>query len=434
MNSRELVDHIRSGPTELVLDKPLRFPPRSNQYDFNEFLQALETSETIRAVTCKSQLQLSITEDEWVLLIKTIGTIKGIDALRLYCSSGSRDFHPFQAIADAVNSAHSVCKLSVGLDGGTPLEGEAFLSDQSGLAALASALREHTTLQNFFWVEFGSGPEAELQVAARDPVLRVLPACPHLRMVTILTNYASTDAFRSLLQLTPATELRLILEPDQWLAVADEIRGGRCNIQMLSLTILEATKSEAIEAVKAVASAIQIDENLEYLSLQLEDGFSDEAGVALAEALTVNRTLRKVVLNANPVMARRDEDNRATLGARSYEAFGAMLSINTSVTLDLPTFDAAGADETDTNYYNQMRIELRLNKVGRGRLVATRQTPREEWVNALNELNSGNVDDSPEFSIGCLYCLLRLNPSVCLMEVNHTTNAGTVRKYSRLTP
>jgi hypothetical protein len=49
MNPRELVDHIRSGPAELVLDKPLRFRrrTRSNPCDFNEFLQALHSSETI---------------------------------------------------------------------------------------------------------------------------------------------------------------------------------------------------------------------------------------------------------------------------------------------------------------------------------------------------------------------------------------------------
>ncbi len=108
------------------------------------------------------------------------------------------------------------------------------------------------------------------------------------------------DITQSLLQLQSAAYLRLVLETERWLAVTDEIRRGRCNVQRLFLTILEATKSKAIEAVKAVASAIQIDENLEYLSLQLEDVISDEAGVALAEALTVNKTLRKMrsVVNA----------------------------------------------------------------------------------------------------------------------------------------
>ncbi len=102
MNKRELVDHIRSGPPELDLQKAFRFRrrTRSNPCDFNEFLQALRSSETIRDVTCWSQLQLGIAEDEWVLLVKTLGSIKGIHNLRFYCRKGSRDFHPFQAIAD----------------------------------------------------------------------------------------------------------------------------------------------------------------------------------------------------------------------------------------------------------------------------------------------------------------------------------------------
>jgi hypothetical protein len=55
MNPRELVDHIRSGPANVVLNKPLRFRrrTRSNPCDLNEFLQALQSSETIRAVNCE---------------------------------------------------------------------------------------------------------------------------------------------------------------------------------------------------------------------------------------------------------------------------------------------------------------------------------------------------------------------------------------------
>jgi hypothetical protein len=75
MSPRELVDHIYSGPAELVLDKPLRFRrrTRSNPCDFNEFLQALQSSETIRNFSCFSQLALGIIEDEWVLLVKALG-------------------------------------------------------------------------------------------------------------------------------------------------------------------------------------------------------------------------------------------------------------------------------------------------------------------------------------------------------------------------
>jgi hypothetical protein len=51
MNARELVDHLRSsGPAELILYEPLprfRRRTRSNPRDFNEFLEALQSSETI---------------------------------------------------------------------------------------------------------------------------------------------------------------------------------------------------------------------------------------------------------------------------------------------------------------------------------------------------------------------------------------------------
>jgi hypothetical protein len=49
MNPRELVDHILSGPAKLMLDEPLRFRrrTRSNPCDFNEFLEALRSVETI---------------------------------------------------------------------------------------------------------------------------------------------------------------------------------------------------------------------------------------------------------------------------------------------------------------------------------------------------------------------------------------------------
>jgi hypothetical protein len=62
MNPRELVDHIRSSPAKLVLEEPLRFRrrKRSNPCDFNEFLQALQSGETIRSVKCGSRLRLDI--------------------------------------------------------------------------------------------------------------------------------------------------------------------------------------------------------------------------------------------------------------------------------------------------------------------------------------------------------------------------------------
>jgi hypothetical protein len=390
MNPRELVDHIRSGPTKLVLDKQLRF--RSSPCVFNEFLQLLQSSETIRTVTCKSQLQLGVTEDEWALLVKTFGGIKGITDLRLHCLHGSRSFHPFQAVANVLNNAQSLCKLVISPDD------TSFPKDPAGLIALASALREHTTLQEFGWIDHCSRVEVA-QITAVDHVLWALPACPHLRKVVIMTNCASTDARKNLLQLHMATELRLVLETEHWLAVADEIRQGRCNVQRLTLAMFQGEKSEVTEAVQALASAIQLDCNLEHLALDMENLLTDEAGAALAEALTVNTSLRMITLA------------EATLGAQVYEAFSKMLRVNTSLVLKHPPFEITGADERLLESHKQMVIEQQLNKVGRGRLMVSRKAKREEWVYALHELNFYNVEDSNAFQVSCLYSLLHLNPS-----------------------
>jgi hypothetical protein len=82
MNPHGLVDHIRSGPTELVIVTPTRFRRRkySNPCDFNEFLRALQSSETTLTVQCGPHQELGISEDEWALLIKTLGRIKDIYA------------------------------------------------------------------------------------------------------------------------------------------------------------------------------------------------------------------------------------------------------------------------------------------------------------------------------------------------------------------
>jgi hypothetical protein len=410
MNPRELVDHIRSGPTKLVLDEPLRFRRRTrfNPWDFNEFLQALRSSETIRKVTCCSQLQLGISEDEWVLLVMTLGSIKGIKALNLHRVYSSRNF---QAIAEAVNSAPSLCKLTITLEVGT------FPRDPSGMIALANALREHTVLQEFGWYDW-NGQEA-VQSAALDPVLLALPACPQLRVVTIMTKCASADAVKNLLQLQSATELHLVLKTDQWLAVADEIGQGRCNVRRLTLSLLRGIVSEATEAVEAVASAIRLDSNLdsnlENLVLRMENGFTDEAGVALAEALTVNKSLLMLNLSG-PVDGSHNARNKATLGAQSYEAFAAMLRINTSLVLELPPLDDDVDDERLLKSYYQMRIEQQLNSVGRGKLLSSSQTTKEEWVDALRELSSNEVDDaSNAFRLSCIFSLFQLNPEVVSM-------------------
>jgi hypothetical protein len=143
--------------------------------------------------------------------------------------------------------------------------------------------------------------------------------------------------------------------------------------------------------------------------------------VALAEALTVNTNLRVLSLADSGL------PDRALLGASAYEAFGAMHRVNTNLILELPAFVNVIGDERRLIYYNQMRIEQRLNSAGRGTLLSVTHSPREEWVDALHELNTASGNESPAFHISCLYGLLRLNPYVCSSLLIEPTNRA-IRK------
>jgi hypothetical protein len=198
---------------------------------------------------------------------------------------------------------------------------------------------------------------------------------------------------------------------DQWFAVADEIRQGRCNVQRLTLGTFDCSRSEDTRAAKAVASAIRSDCNLEHLTLEMKTGFSDEAGVALAEALTVNKTLLRITLSVPPVL--HQSHYIATLRVPAHEALATILRLNTSLVIEFPPLNNGRFNERFLESRQEMCIEQRLNQVGRGRLLASRQTTREEYVDALHELSSCNFDDSPAFKVSCMYCLLQLQPAVC---------------------
>jgi hypothetical protein len=90
--------------------------------------------------------------------------------------------------------------------------------------------------------------EAAPQGLSLDPVLWELPAFPRLQRVDIMTRCASAYAMKNLLQLRKDTHL--ILETDHWLAVADEIREGRCNMKHLYVSRLLLQAPRILKSLK----------------------------------------------------------------------------------------------------------------------------------------------------------------------------------------
>jgi hypothetical protein len=93
----------------------------------------------------------------------------------------------------------------------------------------------------------------------------------------------------------------------------------------------------------------------------METNFTDKGGMALAEALTVNTALRRIRLS---VLDASYMHNTAKFGAPTYDAFLAMLRVNTRLVLDLSlSNDVGSGNRKIVDYRNRMRIEQSLNQL-----------------------------------------------------------------------
>jgi hypothetical protein len=215
----------------------------------------------------------------------------------------------------------------------------------------------------------------------------------------------------------------LILEGgvDSWLVIADEIRNGFFRPETLVLVRTTASSAfETTEAIQVMIGAIECNSSLRKLSLYSTTGFSDEMGVTLAKALTVNTTMAQICLRntckaSNSAYHSSQPPN--TLGAEAYKAFIAMLKINMNIRLKLPNLESDADSETRVQQ-SLMRIERNLNEAYCGSLVASNQTTREEWVNALQRLNDSCEKNeincgTGSFHLSCVYSMLQLNPGLC---------------------
>ncbi len=133
----------------------------------------------------------------------------------------------------------------------------------------------------------------------------------------------------------------------------------------------------------------------------------------------LNTALRKITLSIGDFSQQARNRATLTLGVSANEALSAMLRVNTNLVLKLPRvplFNINARDERLLERRDQLRMEQRLNNVGSGRLLSTNQTTKEEWINALHELSSNEVDESDAILVSCLYSLLRLKPEVVSMS------------------
>jgi hypothetical protein len=412
MKPSELFDLIRlNNPSELELKHTLRFRrrSRSNPCSFDDLIQALQSNESIRTVRCQGNVSLGITQEEWFLFVQTLGTIPALRQLS-FLGQDVPNVPPVQAVADAVGSARLLGTFQIG-------EGVILFGSRTGFEALCHNLGSCCSdLEQVQWQgKFRSTWEIRENRDTNnclDPLFRALAVCPRLRSVQIWTdavNYVTPQAVRELLVCAPALQC-LDLKTTEWETVAEIIGKESCHIQTLKVSTLRCPGSGAV----ALARAVGQNRHLQSLTLRVGTGFTDALGVALAEALQVNTTLRELVLVGEWDYGFRTTDH---MNIPAYQALQNMLRVNTSVILKVPALDSRWNPDLVgivRPYYDRMLIEMRLNAAGRGGLMLGSQASKAAWVHTLNRLNGQNEDD--DLQVDCLYTLLKLNPSMCQLD------------------
>jgi hypothetical protein len=427
MKPYELFDKIRlNNPSELELKHTLRFRrrSRSNPCSFDDLLQALQSNESIHTVRCQGDISLGITQEEWFLFVETLGRIRGLRQLS-FLGQNVPNVPPAQAVANAVGGARLLRTLQIG-------EGVIIFGSRAGFVDLCHNIGSCCLeLEEVDWQgKFRSTWDNRENPAANnclDPLFRALALCPRLKRIRVWTdavNYVTPQAVRELLVRSPDDSPCNVLEcldlkTTEWEAIAEQLGKDSCRIiKTLKLSTLRCPGSSAV----ALARAVGQNHHLESLTLQLGTGFTDAIGVALAQALQVNTTLQELVL-----IEQWDNGFRGTdlMDIAAYQALRKMLRVNTSVVLKLPVrikvYEWGGTPPDSVRpYYDRMRIEMRLNAAGRGGLMlADSQVSRAAWVNTLHELLTLDDDvhrDIDDLRVDCVYTLLKLNPSLCLIN------------------
>jgi hypothetical protein len=420
MKPYELFDLIRlTNPNELELKHTLRFRrrSRSNPCSFDDLIQALRSNESIRTVRCQGNVSLGITQEEWFLFVQTLGTIPALRQLS-FLGQDVPNVPPVQAVADAVGSARLLRAFQIG-------EGVILFGSKTGFEALCHNIGSCCSdLEQVEWQgKFRSTWEIREHRDTNnclDPLFRALALCPRLRSVQIWTdavNYVTPGAVRELLVRAPAVLTYLDLKAtDCWEVVAEIIGQESCMIQTLKLSTLRCPGGGSAGAV-SLARAVGLNRHIQSLTLRVGTGFTDVLGVALAQALQVNTTLRELILVDQWDYGFRTTDH---MNIAAYQALRNMLRVNTSVVLKVPALDCRWSpDLADIvrPYYDRMLIEMRLNAAGRGGLMLVgSQASRAAWVNTLHELNAQEKNDDDDLQVDCLFTLLKLNPSICQLD------------------
>ena len=373
-------------------------------FDLDDFVHAIRNNRTVRHVCFSGTFVRELQPEQWRTMLEGVGHLSTLEELQIWCSTV-----PSDAFAHTLSHASRLQKVylfRVELDG-----------DQDDVNALADSLGDHPSLRDvriggFHMTRDGVTVDAIISALGRTPVLEVVSLqlsgshrcipCGAGALRRLMTSHSLSDLYLSRLGLTE-THLAEIAD-----ALAEErtmnlrsldlfgnnienehivrmAQGLAHNTSLETLVLPCPATDLSLEACKAISHALQTNTTLVTFNLP-RSNLSDQGIVQLAQGLTINKTLRKIEVGVSK-----------TVGNEGIEALTDMLERN----YQLERVVVSSADQSikqKTEYY------MRLNEVGRGKILQNGNATREQWV----EILIACADD-----LDCLLYFVKTNPAIC---------------------
>ena len=390
-----------------------------DNFDLDRFVFAIRANETVRHVCFSGTFVRELQEQQWHLMLESIGHLRTLEELQIWCST-----IPTAVFASMIRHARALQKVyffRVGLDG-----------SQQDMDMLADAIETHESLRDIRIGGFhltnnpnnhNAHPDNNIRL---DRVVEALAVAKGLEVVSLQLSSAQqtvpfgTAAIEKLMQSKSITDLylsRLGLGQDHLTVISQGLPSNKTlrvldifgnnienehviamanalkeNTSVEILVLPCPTNDLSVESCAAISDALKHNSTLSTLNLP-RSNLNDEGIFHLAEGLTVNKTLKKVEVGVSK-----------TVGDTGVQALMDMLETN----YELERLVVSSADQSikeKTEYY------MRLNEVGRGKLLSDGKATREQWVEMLISV----VND-----LDCLFYFITSNPTLCNQFVNPT--------------
>ena len=360
--------------------------PLGDLSDLGDITRAIRANKTVKEVSVFCEY----IEDDWSTqgavwrIFRAVGQLPKLECLLFDYIGSDGDELPVRLLSAVVQAAVKLKRLELSC---VQLTGtrEQFLE-------FSRALRQKQSLQKFHI--YGSYIKEAEQVSwpyLLNSSVEALSGLECLEDVLITAldfsslGKLSSDILGRLIR-TSTSLKRLVLgefelNDEHIVAMADALEDNRV------LKEISFGCSLGAEGGEALAKMLRSNQALEILHIHVAnlDG-GEEHHCALARALTSNSVVKQFSLYGTA----------GSMIRKTQEAYAKMLETNY-------TLEELEFQDEDESLQPQMEMYLKLNACGRGQLLQSTTTNRDDWISALLRIHD---------ELNCVFYLLSLNPTI----------------------